>query len=60
MAKYIESLQGNTSSIEVVECGCGYHMGFDGSYLDQVGDIECECPACGCTINTANIPQLAE
>ena len=32
--------------LEVFECGCGFHLGLDASYLDQVGDIVIQCPAC--------------
>lgn len=32
----------------VVQCdGCGFHMGLDATYLDQVGSIEIDCPSCG-------------
>lgn len=33
-------------SLEVVECGCGFHIGIDATYLDQVGPIDIECPSC--------------
>ena len=32
--------------LEVVECTCGYHMGIDASYLEQVGAVEATCPSC--------------
>ena len=36
-----------TAVLEVYECtGCGYHMGVDSIYLDQVGDVKGECPSC--------------
>ena len=40
-------------SIDVVECDCGYHLGLDASYLDQVGDFITECPACQAKIDTS-------
>lgn len=30
----------------VYECQCGFHVGLDASYLDQVSDIMFECPNC--------------
>ena len=50
----LESLTGEKSSIEVYECGCGYHMGVDASYLDRVENIEACCPSCGSMISTAD------
>jgi len=41
--------------LEVVECDCGYHMGIDATYLDQVGDFATFCPSCGAIINTAEL-----
>jgi len=49
--KYIESLSGALCELEVVECGCGYHLGVDASYLEQVGSIETKCPSCGFEIH---------
>ena len=58
-AVFIESLQGDTATIEVVECTCGYHMGIDSSFLDQVSDFKASCPSCGAIINTALIPEIS-
>jgi hypothetical protein len=33
--------------LETVECTCGYHMGVDATYLDQVGTAKIPCPSCG-------------
>lgn len=38
--------------LEVLECDCGFHLGLDATYLDQVDDIRLPCPSCGTTINT--------
>ena len=38
--------------IEVIECDCGYHMGLDSSFLEQVGHFITKCPSCGEEINT--------
>lgn len=58
-ASFIESLQGETATVEVVECSCGYHMGIDSTFLDQVSDMKVSCPSCGATINTALIPEIS-
>ena len=34
-------------SLEVIECDCGFHLGVDATYLEQVGDIIISCPSCG-------------
>lgn len=31
----------------IVECGCGFHIGLDYTYLEQVGAIDVVCPSCG-------------
>jgi len=43
------------TELEVLECECGYHMGVDSTYLEQVGDFVTDCPSCGITIDTAVI-----
>jgi hypothetical protein len=35
------------AELEVYECPCGFHLGIDASYLEQVGDVTIECPSCG-------------
>jgi hypothetical protein len=60
MSKYIESVSTSTVELEVLECGCGFHIGIDGTYLDQVGDIKLECPVCQATIDTSVIEELQE
>ena len=43
-----EELHEDMVSMVYVECpSCGYHMGVDYSYLEQVGPVETLCPACG-------------
>jgi len=34
-------------SLEVVECDCGFHLGIDTTYLDQVDGVDIKCPSCG-------------
>lgn len=56
--KYIETLTGEKAALEVVECDCGFHLGIDGSYLVQVGDVQIKCPVCERMIDTAQIQEL--
>lgn len=39
--------------LEYIECDCGFHLGLDNSYLDQLGDIKIHCPNCDALIDTA-------
>jgi len=32
--------------IELYKCRCGFHLGVDSTYLEQVGDIHGFCPSC--------------
>jgi hypothetical protein len=36
--------------MEVYECDCGFHIGLDFTYVDQVGLASVPCPSCGRTI----------
>ena len=53
--KRLDSIENGRVSLEVVECDCGYHMGIDATYIDQVEDFKTKCPACGAVIDTAVI-----
>ena len=44
--KLIESIETDKASMEIYECLCGYHMGVDATYIDQVAPLHGECPAC--------------
>ena len=44
--------QKDNYELEVYEHSCGFHIGLDGSYLEQEGDIKMTCPACGGVMNT--------
>ena len=47
-SKLVENIETNKVCLEVYECTCGYHMGIDSSYLEQVDEnISLECPSCG-------------
>ena len=47
--KYLEDLESQTggASLEVYECDCGFHIGIDFTFLDQVEqDVVLTCPSC--------------
>ena len=46
MVKYIDTYIGEEALLEVYECECGFYIGLDVTFLDQVGDIDWRCPAC--------------
>lgn len=40
----------DSAELVVVECpGCGYHMGVDYTYLEQIGPVDIVCPSCETT-----------
>jgi len=45
--------------IEVIECDCGYHLGVDATFLEQVEDFETICPSCKRIINTCVLESQA-
>jgi hypothetical protein len=51
--KRLNSIETDQVQLEVVECDCGFHLGLDATFLDQVGDFKINCPSCGTTIDTA-------
>lgn len=51
--KRLRSAETDEYILEVIECDCGFHIGLDASYLDQIGDITIDCPSCGEEIDTA-------
>lgn len=47
MNKQLDSVSNDHVSLEVYECGdCGFHIGLDSSFIEQIGDIKIKCPAC--------------
>lgn len=47
-AKYLELISSDIVELSVFECECGFHLGLDATYLDQVdGVITIDCPSCG-------------
>ena len=55
MPRRLPSVETEKVQLEVIECDCGYHMGIDATFLDQVGDFETTCPSCTCIIDTAEV-----
>lgn len=53
--KRLNSVETSQVQLEVVECDCGYHMGIDATYLDQVDDFIVGCPSCGELIDTNKV-----
>lgn len=51
--KRLTSIENSRVQLEVIECDCGFHLGIDATYLDQVGDFKINCPACNKEIDTA-------
>lgn len=59
--KRLASAESNVYQLEVVECDCGFHLGIDATWLDQVGDFIIRCPSCDTAINTAMVfPEYSE
>ena len=50
--KRLDSVSNGKVELEVVECDCGFHLGIDATYLDQVGDFVINCPNCTKEIST--------
>lgn len=50
--KVINQIENEQYTLEVIECDCGFHIGLDATYIDQVSDIEIKCPSCKKMIKT--------
>jgi len=46
-AKFIEAIKSDKVVLEVYECTCGFHLGIDSTYLEQVAEVSIPCPCCG-------------
>jgi len=46
-------------SLEVYECKCGFHIGLDTSFIEQVSDIKIKCPSCGEKLDTKDFPAIS-
>lgn len=49
--KRLNGVHNDKVELEIIECDCGYHMGIDASFVDQVDhaffDVDTHCPSCG-------------
>lgn len=53
--KRLKSVETDQVQLEVIECDCGFHIGLDATFLDQVEDFKINCPSCKAVIDTAVI-----
>ena len=45
--RVLNGIETEEYTLEVIECDCGFHIGLDATYLDQVDSIDTMCPSCG-------------
>jgi hypothetical protein len=53
--KRLNSIENDQVQLEVIECDCGFHIGLDATFIDQVQDFKINCPSCKAIIDTAII-----
>ena len=53
--KRLPSIETDKVQLEVVECDCGFHLGLDATFLDQVEDFKIKCPSCKTVIDTKKV-----
>ena len=51
--KRLKSVENEQVQLEVLECDCGFHMGLDATFFEQVGDFAFTCPSCDMDWHTA-------
>ena len=44
--KLVADVETEKISLEVYECACGFHLGIDSTFLEQVGTVRIACPSC--------------
>lgn len=44
--EWIMEIENDLCVLSVYECDCGFHIGLDATFIDQVGDILITCPSC--------------
>jgi hypothetical protein len=45
-------------SLTVYECSCGFHIGLDTTYMDQVDGVVIKCPSCTNEIDTDYVDEI--
>ena len=50
--KRLKSIENDQVQLEIIECDCGFHLGLDATFLDQVDDFIISCPSCHAVIDT--------
>lgn len=53
--KRIGEVETEKYSLTVYECDCGFHIGLDNTYMDQVSEVYMECPSCGEWFDTEEV-----
>lgn len=53
--KRLNSVGNDQVQLEVIECDCGFHLGLDSAYLEQLDNIRVVCPACAALLDTPAI-----
>jgi hypothetical protein len=56
--KVLRPIENAQVQLEVIECDCGYHIGLDATYTEQVEDVKVNCPSCKREIDTALIDSM--
>ena len=54
--KPVEEGEIGRATLEVYECTCGFYLGLDASYLEQVGPVTVPCPNCDAPIQSYSEP----
>jgi hypothetical protein len=44
--KKLSDVEVDGAQLEVYECTCGFHIGIDATFLEQVGPVLVTCPSC--------------
>ena len=42
----LDDIRSDKVVLEVYECKCGFHIGIDSTFLEQVSDVSLNCPSC--------------
>jgi len=56
--KRLKDIETDEVSLEVYQCDCGFHVGLDATYTDQVGPASVVCPSCGLRLDTAELRDM--